>query len=258
MRPALPSRRFAGLPAKPMRDVSGETALRIRSRTLTKLAVHLGVLLVRLLFWTCRKEIRGDVPDVNPYEPTGDRRYLYCIWHDQIVMTIFSGRPRSMSGLVSRHQDGGYVADVMQACGIRPVRGSTKRGGSLAMRQLIEAAGDLHVAITPDGPRGPRHRLKGGIVFLASHSGRGIVPVAYTCRRCWKIRGNWTDMMVPKPFTTIVVRGGPPIFVPPNVDRRGLEEYSALVESEMQRLQIDAESRARGEPPPPLETRAAA
>ena len=232
--------------------------MRIRSRWLNKLAIWIGVRIIRLLFATCRRQVGSEVPNVSAYEQIADKRYLYCAWHDQIVMTLFTGRLLHMSGLVSRHQDGGYVADVMQASGVLPVRGSTRRGGAQAMRQLIDAAGDLHVSITPDGPRGPRHRLKSGIVFLASHSGRAILPVAFACRRCWKIKGNWTDMMIPKPFTTIVARGGTPIFVPPNLKREELERYSEIVEAEMERLEIDADCLAQGRTPPSVESKAAA
>ena len=236
----------------------GGTALKIRSRLLNRAAIWLGVRLLGLLFWSCRKQIIEDVPNCNPYESSGDVRHLYCIWHDQIVMTLFTGRPQDVSGLVSRHQDGGYVADVMQALSIRPVRGSTKRGGAQAMRELIDAAGDLHVVITPDGPRGPRHLPKSGIVFLASHSGRGIVPVALSCDRCWTIQGNWTDMMIPKPFARIIAHGGAPIFVPPNLMRDQLDHYLAKVQAEMDRLEIDVNCRARGEMPPTVEANAAA
>ena len=232
--------------------------MKIRSRLLNKLAIWIGVRVFRLLFWTCRKEMLGDVPDISAYESTGDKRYLYSSWHDQILMILFSGRMQKMSGLVSRHQDGGYVAETMQACGVQPVRGSTKHGGSKAMRELIAATADLHVGITPDGPRGPRHVPKTGIVFLASHSGRGIIPVVYSCRGCRKIQGNWTDMMIPKPFTTIYVRGGPPIFVPPNLKREELDRYTAQLQAEMDRLEIDTDCRARGETPPPIEMKAAA
>jgi lysophospholipid acyltransferase (LPLAT)-like uncharacterized protein len=152
-----------------------------------------------------------------------------------------------MAGLVSQHQDGSYLADAMQILGITPVRGSTNRGGGRAMRELIERTKELHVAITPDGPRGPRHELKSGIVFLASHSGRGIVPTAYTCRSCWKVRGSWTNMMIPRPFTTIYVRGGKPFHVPGDLNRDELEQYRLRLQAEMERLEAEAESLARGE-----------
>ncbi len=214
--------------------------MKIRNRWLNKLAVFFAVAVVRVLYWTCRVEIHGDVADVNPYKLTGNRRYLYCIWHDQLMMTVFSGRPKKMAGLVSRHQDGGYLADALKLVGITPVRGSTSRGGAQALRQLLDTTKDLHVAITPDGPRGPRHEVKNGIVYLASQTGRTIVATAYDCARCWKIKGSWTDMMIPKPFTRIVVVGCAPMQVPADLSREGLEVHKARLQLEMQRLADEA------------------
>jgi lysophospholipid acyltransferase (LPLAT)-like uncharacterized protein len=211
--------------------------VKIRSRLLTKVVVFIGVALVRALFKTCRLQAVPEAPGSNPYEMTGDNRYLYSVWHDQIIMTVFSGRPKNMAGLVSGHQDGGYLADAMKLVGIVPVRGSSKRGGSRAMGELLRRVRQYHVAITPDGPRGPRRKMKTGILFLASHSGRGIIPSVYACRRGWRIRGNWTDMLMPWPCTTIYARGGPPFVVPPNLDRHQLEQYAERLEREMERLQ---------------------
>lgn len=223
--------------------------VKIRSRLLTKVIVFIGVALVRVLFKTCRLRAMPEVPGINPYETTGENRYLYSVWHDQIVMTVFSGRPKNMAGLVSGHQDGGYLADAMKLLGIVAVRGSSKRGGSRAMGELLQRVRQYHVAITPDGPRGPRRKMKTGIVFLASHSGRAIIPSVYACRRGWRIRGNWTDMLMPWPFTTIHARGGPPFVVPPNLDRDQLEHYVERLEKEMGRLQaLVDEAAATGRP----------
>jgi lysophospholipid acyltransferase (LPLAT)-like uncharacterized protein len=229
-------------------------SVKIRSRLLTRIAGGIAAGIFRLLFRTCRVKVFTDTEGISPYEETGARRFLYCIWHDQLVMTIFSGRPRRMAGLVSQHQDGSYLADAMQVLGITPVRGSTNRGGGRALRELIERTKELHVAITPDGPRGPRHELKSGIVFLASHTGRGIVPTAYTCRRCWKFRGSWTDMMIPKPFTTVFVRGGAPLYVPSDLSRDELEQHRLRLQIEMARLEAEAEALARGEGLPMRDT----
>jgi hypothetical protein len=145
-----------------------------------------------------------------------------------------------MAGLVSPHQDGSYLADAMQRVGITSVRGSSKRGASRAMRELLDRVRDFHVAITPDGPRGPRRQMKTGIIFLASHSGRVIIPTAYACRRSWRIRGNWTDMQLPVPFTRIHARGGPAFVVPPDLEREELEVYAARLQAEMQRQEAIA------------------
>jgi lysophospholipid acyltransferase (LPLAT)-like uncharacterized protein len=214
--------------------------LKIRNRYLTKLIALAAVALVRVLFKTCRIEIATEVPGCCPYEDTGDRRFLYCVWHDDILMTVFCGQPKRMAGLVSPHQDGSYLADAMQRVGITSVRGSSKRGASRAMRELLDRVRDLHVAITPDGPRGPRRQMKTGIIFLASRSGRVIIPTAYACRRAWRIRGNWTDMQLPMPFTRVHARGGPAFIVPANLDREQLELYAQRLQAEMERQEAIA------------------
>jgi lysophospholipid acyltransferase (LPLAT)-like uncharacterized protein len=243
----------------------GTVRVKIRNRLLTKLAAFLAVAALRVLFRTCRVQVVLEAPDINCYGPTA-RRYLYCAWHDQILMTVFSGRPHNMAGLVSGHQDGSYLAESMQRLGITSVRGSSSRGGSRAMGELLERVAKYHVAITPDGPRGPRRVIKPGIVYLASRSGRGIIPTAYACRRCWRWQGNWTDMMIPKPFTLIVARGGAPLGVPAGLERDELETYARRLEAEMRRLEDLVHRQACGEtldlptgnsPPSPATRRAA-
>jgi lysophospholipid acyltransferase (LPLAT)-like uncharacterized protein len=216
--------------------------LKIRNRYLTKLIGIVAVALVRLLFKTCRIEIATEVAGCCPYEDTGDRRFLYCVWHDDILMTVFCGRPKKMAGLVSPHQDGSYLAEAMQRVGITSVRGSSKRGASRALRELLDRVRDLHVAITPDGPRGPRRQMKTGIIFLASRSGRVIIPTAYACEHAWRIRGSWTDMQLPRPFTRVHARGGPAFVVPPGLEREELEIYAECLQAEMERQ--DAIARA--------------
>jgi lysophospholipid acyltransferase (LPLAT)-like uncharacterized protein len=225
--------------------------MRIRSRRLTKLVAWLVTAFCRTLFATCRKELYpvGDDPNLCPYRELGSERYLFSVWHDHILAVLFSGRPRDMAGLVSKHQDGSYVAETMKLNGVLPVRGSTNRGGTEALRRMIEVARDRHIAITPDGPRGPRRRAKPGIVFLASHSGRKIVPIGFACRRAWRIRGNWTDMLVPKPFTKIIAVGGPAIAVPPNLTRAQQDEYVRLLDRRMEELDDYAARLLAGDPP---------
>jgi lysophospholipid acyltransferase (LPLAT)-like uncharacterized protein len=220
--------------------------MKIRNRFLTRLLAWLAVRLMRLLFATCRRKDFAETPGMNPYVSNDIDRHLYCIWHDQVVMVLFAGRPVEFAGLVSKHQDGSILSDAMEIIGVKPVRGSSSRGGARALRELMHTAKDRHVAITPDGPRGPRHELKAGIVYLASQSGRKIVPVAMTCKRMWKIRGNWTDMMLPKPFTTLYAVGLRPLHVPPDLDRDGIERFTQLLQAEMDRAERLVEDAAAG------------
>ncbi len=214
--------------------------MKIRSVLLTKLAARLIVGSLRLIFATCRKKY-ASFPGTNAYDATISGRFLYSVWHDGIVFPLFMGQPQHMSALVSKHQDGSYLSESMHLLNVEPYRGSTNRGGAQAVRQLLDAAERLHITITPDGPRGPRHVLKEGIIFLASRTGQAIVPMACGCRHGFRIKGSWTDMLIPFPLTTVYGSLGRPIHVPPDLSRQQFVEYSARVEQAMFRLQEQLE-----------------
>lgn len=213
--------------------------MKIRSPLLTKLAIATFTRLMQLLFRTLRRDYRTKTADTNPYVVSGPERFLYCVWHDSIMVPIFAGRHTCLSALVSRHQDGSYIAGILRMVGVSSVRGSTKHGGAHALRRMMTTAKDQHIVITPDGPRGPRRKIQGGIVFLASHTGRAIIPTAYGCVRSWNIKGTWTDLMMPKPFTKIFLLAGEPIKVPADLSRDEIARYIALVQEEMNRLGIE-------------------
>jgi lysophospholipid acyltransferase (LPLAT)-like uncharacterized protein len=229
--------------------------VKIRSRWLTALAAWGSVVLCRLLLATCRKVHVAPESRLRLDCPPGDddpERFILCVWHDALLVPTFASPRRNRLRtccLVSRHQDGGYLADAMAILGYTTVRGSTNRGGAQAVKQLMDDTAGMHIVITPDGPRGPRRELKPGAVFLASQTGRRICAGAYACRREWRIKGSWTDMAIPKPFTTIYLLTSAPIVVPPDLSRIDLDRYVQIVQAEMQRLAAEAESLARGETP---------
>ena len=121
------------------------------------------------------------------------------------------------------------------------IRGSTNHIGPGAMRQLMRTVEDKHLVITPDGPRGPRRRVTMGIAYLASRTGHAVIPTAFSCVRCWKIRGSWTDLIVPKPFTKVFLLGGKPIRIPSNLGSDQLQQYVDRIQAEMDRLNLAAE-----------------
>jgi len=120
------------------------------------------------------------------------------------------------------------------------IRGSTSRGGASAIKKLIKLAEGKHIVITPDGPRGPHHKMKSGIVFLASHSGRPVIPTAYTATSYWKFQGSWTSIWIPKPFSKVYYLVGEPIKVPDNISREEMNYYTELVQEKMEDLEQEA------------------
>jgi len=204
--------------------------------------------------------LRGlvEVDDTDCSVKTG-RGYIYALWHDSILIPLARQalhRPR-VAALVSRHQDGAYLAAFMHYIGIRSIRGSTARGGDHALRELMRLGDDWHIFMTPDGPRGPHHQIKSGLVYLASRTGRPIVPMVSQYGAAWHVRGNWTGLLIPKPASRGWYLFGEPLVIPPNLSRDEIEFHRARVQSEMDRLEAKLARIVRGDEPPAAYLRAA-
>jgi len=121
------------------------------------------------------------------------------------------------------------IAEAIRHLGFRVVSGSSTRGGVEAMRRMLELSKNAHVAITPDGPRGPRRRVQPGMIHLAARTGLPIVIGAFGYDRPWRMR-SWDRFALPRPWSLSTCVLTPPISVPANADREQLEEYRQLVE----------------------------
>ena len=224
--------------------------MRLRNQRLIRLLAFAAAGVLAAYFKLLRLRVREDRPGLSPYGPTGDDRYLYCVWHDGIAGPTFAGRSRNAGALASRHADGAWIAHALEARGMQPVRGSSGRSGAAGALGVIEAAKRLHIVMTPDGPRGPRREVKTGLVFLASQTGRPIVPVAFEASRGWRPRGKWTDLLIPRPFARAIVWAGEPIAVPPKADKPTLEAARLAVQTAMDRMHAELAHELRAEPFP--------
>lgn len=217
---------------------------------------------LRTLARTCRYRILCETPETNPADPDCPAHFIFAVWHDAVMPPV-SARTfiqrwtdgNRITALVSQHGDGTLLASFLKHFRIDAIRGSTTRGGAPALRKLKDALENSHVWVTPDGPRGPRHKVKQGIIYLASQTGLPIVVNANAMSRFWDLQGNWTNQTVPKPFSRIFCLLSRPIHVPPNLSRAGIDAYQKLVEREFDRMQDLADRMASGAlkelPPPP-------
>lgn len=153
---------------------------------------------------------------------------LFVLWHSRILPLLALHKHEGMVLLISRHRDGGYLADLAEGWGYRSVRGSTKRGGDVGLLGIVRALqGGAVVALTPDGPRGPALRVQPGAVAAAQHAGVPIVAAGARPRSAWRLR-SWDRMSIPKPFSVIDVEYSQPISVGPGKD--GLRQGIAAVQ----------------------------
>ena len=227
--------------------------MKIRSRWLTWVAAASVVGMARLLFATCRKVYvgvdSGTKLDYVP-SPNDQERFVLCVWHDELLIPTFAA-PRALREqaccLVSQHQDGSYLANAMALLGYSTVRGSSRRGGTVALRQLLDDTVGKHIVFTPDGPCGPRRQLKQGCVFVASQLDRSLLPGAFVATRAWRPKGKWTDLLIPMPFSTVYVVTGELIPIPGDLSREQLDHYIALAQQAMDQLSEQAQRMLTGE-----------
>ncbi len=202
-----------------------------------------GVPLVRTWMATLRHRVVNGPSDVELH-----RRYgpvIWAFWHCHIFGACFIGRDRGIRILISHHRDGQYVATVAAGFGYDVVRGSTTRGGVEGLEEMARTAGRRDLAITPDGPRGPRFVAQQGAIFLAEITGRPIVPVGIGSWPCMRLHG-WDRFVIPAPFASTGIILGEPLFVPKRTNRDLREQSRLDLERSLNELSVEAEGVARG------------
>jgi len=182
----------------------------------------------------------GD-PTVDPVHPDYCGAKIYVFWHENILLPLYLRGHSNIAMLLSRHHDADILARVARMMGFGVVRGSTFKGGSVALRELVTRASSENLTITPDGPRGPRRRLAPGCVFLASTLGIPIVAMGMGYERPWRL-GTWDRFAIPRPWSRARCVVSRAITVPPDIDREAMEWYRSGVEQLLVHLSDDAEA----------------
>ena len=185
-------------------------------------------------------------PSIDPAVPFDDQSRLYLFWHEYIQFFLHLRPNCHMTMLLSRHRDADILAEIARRIGFGAVRGSTARSGSAAICQMMKNAKEKWLlTMTPDGPRGPRRKMAGGAVYLASRLGIDIIPLGVGYDRPWRLR-SWDRFAIPRPGSRARLIAGPPVSIPHELDRRGIEHYTRRIEELMNRLCALAERWAEG------------
>jgi lysophospholipid acyltransferase (LPLAT)-like uncharacterized protein len=203
----------------------------------------IGGFLGRLLANALLATVRFRTENRERFDRFADRGepVLYALWHGRLLPLTYFHRGRGIAAMISRSADGEYIARMVSGWDFHAVRGSTSRGGGEALREVARRirAGQS-VAITPDGPRGPRQRVQPGVVLAAQLTGAPIIPVVAGCSRAWW-PGGWDRFCVPKPFSRVVVVYGEPRHVARELGESELRRHMEALEREMNELteQVD-------------------
>lgn len=192
----------------------------------------------RALWASLRLEVFGSEHVAAAYEKHG--QVIMSFWHNRLLLFPYAYRYQMqlhrLVAMVSRSHDGQLVAGFLERFGFRTLRGSSSQGGMAIFSQAVRMAREGYdIAISPDGPRGPRYQVQPGIIKLAQMTGLPILPVSYQVSIRKEI-DSWDRFIVPGPFAKVAVEVSAAITVPRRAGKEQLELARIRLQDELIRL----------------------
>lgn len=189
---------------------------------------------------------------VEPFWRPDGGKLIGCIWHGRFSLIhklwcFERGVPKAKM-LISQSREGGIVAHTSRTVGAEVIRGSAAKGkqakgGVEAMRAMarhIEGGGVM--AMTPDGPRGPRMRVKKGPIQLAKLAGAPLMGVTWSTSNRIVFDKSWDQFILPLPFGRGALIWTDPIAPPPlDASDEEIEAVRRKLEDEMNRIAAEAD-----------------
>ena len=209
---------------------------------------RLGARLVHLLIRSVSATLRNQWIDRSGYFDNGPADpAIYCVWHNRLALCLITyfdyvkkhNQTPGMAALVSASKDGGFLASILECFGVQPVRGSSSRRGPQALLELTSwAERGYDLAITPDGPRGPRYVAQEGVLALAQVTGLPIIPASYYLG--WKVQAkSWDRFQIPLPFSVCEVMIGKPVRIPREASDEERETLRQQLEQTLREISRD-------------------
>jgi lysophospholipid acyltransferase (LPLAT)-like uncharacterized protein len=170
-----------------------------------------------------------------------NQNYVLAFWHGTMMLPWYLHGAPNFAALTSKSKDGDLLAKILKKWKYQVVRGSSSTGGDVALGVMVDYATNKYsIAITPDGPRGPRQNFKAGAVVTAKKTKIPVVLAGVGFKRK-KILSNWDKFEIPYFFTCAKVVYSDPIYVDSNLT---YDETSAIIskfDAELNMLQQQAQ-----------------
>ena len=216
-----------------------------------RVAVVVAWALIRTLWATCR--VRHVAGLEAARQAVRDSKSLIPVyWHQHMVFGARAVLDLRADGLqpgflISPSVDGTAPAMLVEKFGGVVIRGSSTHTGARALRDFYGTIVKQQVspAITPDGPKGPRHEFKPGALLLSQITGKPILPVAVAASRAWTFK-TWDAFELPLPFSRIAIVYGEPVKVGRATDTAALEQWQARMAESLLTLRRQAERALHG------------
>ena len=166
---------------------------------------------------------------------------IHSFWHGRILPATLYFQRRGIVVITSENYDGEWIARIITKFGYGTARGSTSRGGPKALLQLVREVKSKGVAFTLDGPRGPAEVAQPGAVWLAKATGNPLMPFHAEAASSWTMK-SWDRTQIPKPFTTVAMAIGEPLYVPRDAGEAELEQWRQRLQHSLAECRQRAQS----------------
>jgi lysophospholipid acyltransferase (LPLAT)-like uncharacterized protein len=224
------STRDATAPAQP---ATGPRRFTLRQRIVLRVIIGLGYWVIRLIGPTLRVSISYED---GAQETLEQRPLIGSFWHSCIIPATYICRDLGVRVMSSNSYDGEYMGRIIHRFGFVAVKGSSSRNAVRALLGLRRALADgWTVAFTLDGPRGPRHKVKPGPVALARSSDVPLTMFHAAVDKAW-VLNSWDRMMIPRPFSRVLLRFGKLIPVPTDASDEDVERYTGELQAALDRV----------------------
>ena len=209
---------------------------------------RLGALLIHVVIriYAMTLRLRWDRRS-QPSPDTLKGQAIYCLWHNRLLLCMEAYEQQSrrqdigkgLAALISASKDGAFLAAILECFRVQPVRGSSSRRGPQALLELTSwAERGYALAITPDGPRGPRYIVQEGVMSLAQLTGLPIVPFSFYAHHKIRLK-SWDGFQIPLPFSRCDLRVGEPIFIARDASDAQREDSRKRVEESLKAISVD-------------------
>ena len=196
---------------------------------------------IRLINFTYRYEYLGLENKEMARKNHPLRTFVFAVWHQNLISAILAHGDEKYTMIVSESKDGELVAVTCQKLGHEPARGSSTRGGKKALLEIVKKIkSGIPGAITVDGPKGPAHVVKPGVIEIARLAECAIVPMSTYPVHFWTLEKSWDQFRIPKPFTKIIVVIGTPTYCGEHVTREQFDQVALDVASHLQQCEVTA------------------
>ncbi len=163
-----------------------------------------------------------------------EQNYILSTWHSNIYLSCCMLKNQYYGSMISQSRDGEMIARVMEQFNFVPIRGSSSKGATGALRAMIKyLKGPYPVAITPDGPKGPLHKVQSGVIMIAKMTGMPIIPWSAQALDQHIVEKSWDHHKIPKPLTIAVSTFGEPFYVPKQLPGEQVLGYCEKLEQVM-------------------------